>query len=322
MKHSTIKCLKTLVIALYVVLFASCSKNDDAVVNVDNTINVQGLFTFNIDENPTIGQSINIINATSNSALIFTILEQTIPNALAINPNTGELKVADTSFFDFETNPIIQGVVEITNGVETVSTSVRVNLNNKDDIEFLLTDSKQAYLNAQAGTWIEVTAAEYDILATRLNEVSKVATSDADYDNISQPSTISTSAADNTIANDNGVTMPSGSYLFAFKYISGGIATTMRAKQSSVNIASGYQNVGNIFPMSPVNGTHYLVLKTSTIQTTAEGYLALYSPVKSFRNYPSAINNSGVGDTNLLPDALSNNLFLYQGLSSTQRQWD
>ena len=312
---------KQLTLLLLIFLTFSCSKDDEGT-NSNNSISVQDTFIFTLDENPQSGQSIGTINATSNSPMIFTISEQVFTNAIVINPNTGELSVGDASLFDFEANPIIQGVIEINNGIETATTNLRIDLNNSDDIASSLTESRQDYINAQAGEWIEVTEAEYNNLAINLNEVSKIATSDGDYDNTVLPSTISTSAADTTIANNNGETMPSGSYLFAFKYISGGVGTTMRAKQSSTSIATGYENIGGNFPMSPASGDHYLVLKTSNVPTTGEGYLAIYSPLKTFRNYASAVINSGNGNTNALPDQQSNNLFLYQGLSSTQRQWD
>ena len=310
---------KQLALLLLAILFFSCSSDDNGS---DTSINVQDTIAFTVDENFQPGQSIGTITATSSSPVTFTISEQVFTNAIVINPSTGELAVGDTSFFDFETNPVIQGVIEISNGIESVTTDVRIDLNDKDDIEFYLSESRQDYINAQAGEWIEVTETEYNNLATNLNEVSKIATSDADYNNTTLPSTISTSAADTTVANNNGETMSIGSYLFAFKFISGGLTNAMRAKQSSTDIATGYENIGNVFPTSPASGNHYLVLKASNVPTTSVGYLALYSPLKSFRNYPSALINSGNGNTNELPDLQSNNLFLYQGLSSTQKQWD
>lgn len=317
--------LKTLpsLIGLFIVslLVFSCSTDDNDNAT-DNAINVEDVIRMTVDENLQPGESIGTINATSNSPMTFAILEQVFTNALVVNSSTGELTVGDASFFDFETNPIIQGVIEINNGTETVSSDLLIELNNNDDILFSLSESKQDYRNAQAGDWIEITEAEYNNLAINLNEVSKIATSDADYDNILLPSTISSSAADTTIANNNGVIMPSGSYLFAFKYIAGGVTTNMRVKQSSTDIDIDYQDIGNILPMSPASGDHYLVLKASSDPTSSIGYLAVYSPIKTFRNYPTALNNSGNGQTNELPNFLSNNLFLYQGLSSTQRQWD
>ena len=316
--------IKTIVISttMFITSFfiISCSSDDDSIT--DNSINVQNVINMTLDENPQIGQAIGNINATSNSPMTFTLIQQTFNGAITLNSTNGTLTVGDISFFDFETNPVIQGVVEISNGNESVTSDLIINLNNIDDIASFLTDSKQDYLNAQTGDWLEITEAEYNNLALSLNEVNKVATNDADYDNISNPSTISTTGADTTIANHNGETMPSGSYLFAFKYTSGGVTNTLRAKQSSASIDTGYENIGGNFPMSPATGDHYLVLKASNSPTSAEGFLALYAPLKTFRNYPSVIIHSGNGDTNTLPDLQSNNLFLYQGLSSTQKQWD
>lgn len=304
-------------------LVFSCSGDDNGTDDgADNAINVEDLISITVDENIQSGETLGTINATSNSPITFTISEQVFANAIVINASTGELTVGDASFFDFETNPIIQGVLEFDNGIESASADLTIDLINKDDIEFYLSESRQDYINAQAGDWIEVTEVEYNTLATNLNEVAKIATTDGDYDNTEQPSTISSTAADTTIANNNGETMPNGSYLFAFKYISGGVTTAMRAKQSSVNNTTGYDNIGGNFPMSPASGDHFLVLKMSNVPTTDEGHLAIYSPIKTFRNYNTALIHSGNGDTNTLPDLQSNNLFLYQGLSSTQKQWD
>lgn len=314
-------------IALFItsLLVFSCSNDDDGIVDGndnDNEIIVQELINITVEENLQSGESIGAINASSNSPITYTILEQDFSNAIVIDANTGALTVGDASYFNFEINPIILAIVEITNGTVTVSTNLRVNLTNKDDIAFYLSDSKQDYNAAQPGEWITVTEDEYNALALNLQDVAKVATNDGDYNNTTLPSTISNSAADTTIANNNGETMPTGSYLFAFKYVSGGVATSMRAKQSSTEAASGYENIGNTFPMGPVNGTHYLVLKGSNVATTDIGFLAMYSPIKSFRSYPPAINQRGIGDTNTLSDVSSNNLFLYQGLSTTQIQWE
>lgn len=310
---------KQIALLVLLTLCYSCGNDDDGL---GNSINAEANNSITLDENILSGQSVGTINASSNTPMTFTILEQDFANAIVINPSTGELTVGDASFFDFETNPVIQAVIEIDNGIETVTTGLRIDLNDKDDIEFYLSESKQDYINAQAGDWIEVTEVEYNNLAINLNDVSKIATNDADYNNTALSSTISTTAANTTIANRNGETMPSGSYLFAFKYISGGVTTATKAKQSSVDITTGYQDIGNNFPMSPASGNHFLVLKTSDVPTTDVGYLAIYSDMKAFRNYPSILIHSGTGDTNELPDIQSNNLFLYQGLSSTQKQWD
>jgi hypothetical protein len=105
-----------------------------ATINLNDVdeIVVQNL-TVDMDENPTNGQSIGTLQASSNETLSYTITFQSTAGALNINSSTGELTVADASLFDFETNPTMFATISVDNGTYSVSASATINLNDVDE---------------------------------------------------------------------------------------------------------------------------------------------------------------------------------------------
>ena len=331
MKNSTNTCkinpkIKSirLLISMFSVLLLlfSCSSDDNGS---DTSINVQNPIVFTADENLQSGQSIGTITATSSSPVTFTISEQVFTNAIVINPSTGELAVGDASFFDFETNPIIEGVIEISNGIESVSTDLRIDLNNKDDIAFSLTESKQDYIDAAIGDWIEITEAEYDNLNTVLQDVKK-----SGFFEIGVVVTPSINSVF-TLSNLNEVntnSMPNSSLVFAFKYFA--VETQLnsdrhRVKQSSVSNNTGFENIGNPLPShQKLNGAACFVLKGSeTMISSNEGFLGFQKSSGS----TMGITNSGrllfsLGEASDLIMESNGSNALYEGLSTSRRQWD
>lgn len=122
---NTFKLIYLLVLALS--LF-NCSDDDNNVI-----ITVEDL-TVAIDENPTDGQVVGIIQASGEGALSFSITSQTPVGALAINASTGELTVVDPNLFDFETNPVITATILVDNTVDTATAVATINLNNLDEV--------------------------------------------------------------------------------------------------------------------------------------------------------------------------------------------
>ena len=112
-------------ICLSLLLFASsCSDNDPKppIVEVED-------FEITIDENQQAGTVLGTVEATTNKkTLSFEIQSQTPAGAFAIDATTGEITVADASKFDFETNPVIAGVVLAVNGKVESEINVTVNL--------------------------------------------------------------------------------------------------------------------------------------------------------------------------------------------------
>ncbi len=102
-------------------------------LNNVNELSVQN-FTATIDENPTNGQSLGIVQATGDATLSYSITSQTPAGALSINASTGELTVANATLFDFETNPTITATVTINNAGYTQDTNATINLNNVNQL--------------------------------------------------------------------------------------------------------------------------------------------------------------------------------------------
>tara|TARA_R110000823_G_C15929229_1_gene499348 strand:+ start:1103 stop:2194 length:1092 start_codon:yes stop_codon:yes gene_type:complete len=112
----------------------SCSSDDEASEKVQITVTASD-FTTTMDENPTNGQVIGQIEASTNDGnLSFTVTQQQNPvGALAVNAVSGELTVADETLFDFEANQTITAVVTVAN--EGISQNITVEINIQDIFE-------------------------------------------------------------------------------------------------------------------------------------------------------------------------------------------
>lgn len=188
----------------------SCGSDDNSEGN--SGINALNLVT-NFNENPMTGASVGTIQTSSSNSLTFSITSQTPAGALAINSSKGELTVANAALFDYETNPLISAAISVIDANTTATANAVVNLNDLDDIASFLSTSETAYTTAADGDWVTITETEYNTLATSLNEVTEVATSDSEYD-VEEGS----SDPNFTVASDNGHDIPNASYVFAFKY--------------------------------------------------------------------------------------------------------
>lgn len=109
------------------VLVLSCNK-DEAVLP---TIITATDFSASIDENPSGGQTIGMIAASTNQGtLTFTLVSQSIPDALAVNSTSGQISVLNASKFDFETNPTLSGVVKLSSNGTEKNVTITVTLKN------------------------------------------------------------------------------------------------------------------------------------------------------------------------------------------------
>lgn len=276
--------------------------------------------TVTIDEHSSNGTVIGTVATNLTGNLVYSFTSQSVANALGINSTTGQISIADTSKFDFETNPMIEAIVNVTNSSDTATSIVTITLNNIDDILYFLSTSKQAYMDADNGNWISVTENEYNTLANSLNEVSKVATSDEDYD---IDITNITGANGWTVSNYNGEDVPNGSYVFAFKYDSRSNSVTNNVvKLSTTSISEGYSDLGGKLPEHN-SGENYFVLKGNSNQTENVGYLGFYSSLGMvYKASSTKVRFISGGNTNTLTESPSNYILEYQGLSTTQKQWD
>jgi len=106
-----------------------------ATINLNDVdeITVQDLNT-SIDENPSNGDVIGTLSATSSGSLAFGISFQNPAGAFNIDANTGELSVADETLFDYENNPNMLVTIAIENGVSSVSANAFVGINDVNEI--------------------------------------------------------------------------------------------------------------------------------------------------------------------------------------------
>lgn len=314
-KHS-----KFLFLTILLTIF-SCSSDDDS--NGNDGINLSD-FTTNFDENPLAGDRIGTVQAASEKTLSFGIESQEPNGAMSIDSDTGELTVADAALFDFETNPVITAVVSVITSETSKTIDVTINLNDLDDIAHWLTTSEEAYLEAADGDWIEITKSEYNKLANNLNEVSKVATSD---DNYNRTPILRSEDSESTLSNDVNSAMIKDSYVFAIKYHAASVdnSTTTKVKLSTTSASEGYSDLGYALPKhSGTNEDLYFVLKGNDWKTDDKGYIAFYKPAGSRIGYLELTGNDSHvyadEDKNSL-DQTSSGRLLYQGLSTTQKQW-
>lgn len=108
----------------------SCSKDSDDPDSSEISVTASN-FSISMDENPVNGQVIGTVSGSTNEGVItFSITEQNPAEAFSINAVSGELIVADKMLFDFETNPIITGTVNVTNESISQNAMIIINLND------------------------------------------------------------------------------------------------------------------------------------------------------------------------------------------------
>ncbi|WP_299125854.1 hypothetical protein [uncultured Winogradskyella sp.] len=303
----------------FIVLISNCS--DEKVGSKDeSTISlVAENFQTIINENPMSTEFLGTIEVNMDAE--FYIISQNPQGAIEVDAVNGNITIADETLYDYETNPVIEATVQVSTINEYVESTITINLNDIDDIEFHLTESKQAYKDADAGNWILITENEFNTLVTELNEIRKVATSDVQYN---ANSTTYGANSPSTWANNNGLTIPENSYVFAIKYNAfEDNNSSTRIKQSISDIAGDYENVGSTLP-NHNSGENYFVLKGNTLETSNIGFLSIYSPNKiGFKVNPESIYACEPGEVSFFYNIdLTSSLIMYQGLSTTQKQWD
>ncbi|HLV39031.1 LamG-like jellyroll fold domain-containing protein [Xanthomarina sp.] len=121
-----------IVLWAFIGLTMSCSNSTEEIN--ETTVTISDI-TITINENPTNNQLLGTVEATTNQGnLTFSITEQSPNDALVINPSTGEIRVLDQTLFDFDTNPIIIGVIKAENGEVFDTANITINLNDSNEI--------------------------------------------------------------------------------------------------------------------------------------------------------------------------------------------
>ncbi|WP_431134291.1 hypothetical protein [Psychroserpens mesophilus] len=309
------QCIYQLCFYLCIALFVSCSSEDDGNSN-DSSDNV---ITINIAEYPSSGDLIATINSSLEGTLTYNISFETASQAIILNGD--ELRVGDWLAFDYETHENLLVTIEVSNGSETEVLEYKIAIQNVDDIwAFLNGSSRTAYENANNGDWVLISESEYNDLANYLAHTTKSGASD---DQIYNNASVESASGDRTVANNNDFSIPSNSYVFAFKYYSWiNNVSTSRIKLSQDDSGGSYQDVGNVLPEHNDEYNHF-VIKGANSPTTSEGFIGMYAGgsvgAKDDNNSSYKWRNGNVDN---LDNTASGKVYLHQGLSTTLKQWD
>lgn len=115
--------------ALAILLVESCTNRSEEPTPED-TFRVNDFVAF-VDENPSEGQVIGVIDATTTEGtLSFSLIGTDPGSAIEIDEATGEVTVLDANLYVFAENETIIGSVEVTNGIETETASITININD------------------------------------------------------------------------------------------------------------------------------------------------------------------------------------------------
>jgi hypothetical protein len=323
--------MKNLTFTLFtaVLLFTTACKDDAPTPTI---ITANDLNT-SIDENPASGAIISNFNATvSQGSITYAIVSQSVSGAIAIDANTGTVSVADAWAFDYETNTSITGKIKITTA-DAIEKDVNftITINDVDFIRNNLSTSQSTYDAASNGDWITVTEAEYNALATALSAVTRsgmpednflISNTTLGWSNFGHVTSLSGTSVDN---------VPTGSYLFAFKFIrhESNTSTGSRVKLSETSETDGFENIGTALPDASGSSSsiHYYVLKgNSTATTAANAYVGFYCNANviasSRRLFPNVSTNTIIGDANTGDGLVFNeHEAYYQSLSTTSIGW-
>lgn len=91
--------------------------------------------TFTIDENSAAGTTVGTISTSDpeNDPLIFSIVSGNESGSFEIGEDNGVLSVLSSSALDFETTPTFTLGIEVNDGLNTVSATITINLNDVED---------------------------------------------------------------------------------------------------------------------------------------------------------------------------------------------
>lgn len=112
-------------ILLPMIILVGCNGDDTPIEITISDI------TVTMDENPSNNQVVITIDASITSGdITFSIESQNPSGAFLIDSSSGEIRVANASLFDFETNPTLTAIITAANGAIMEEATVTVNLNN------------------------------------------------------------------------------------------------------------------------------------------------------------------------------------------------
>lgn len=143
----TNKLLKFISVIAFLAFFIyACTDTEDAPTpnsgsggSSDTVTITANEFTTNLDENPTTSTVIGTVSATASdgSTLTYSLSNENVVGALAIDANSGELTVANASAFDFERNTSITASYTASNGTDEATANITITVNDLDDSDFI-----------------------------------------------------------------------------------------------------------------------------------------------------------------------------------------
>lgn len=126
-----IKMKKFSIIVLSLVFLSSCGGDSDSPAPVEIMVSD---FTATVSENPTSGDLIGTVSATTTrGALEFELLSMNPVGALAINSSSGQITVSNAALFDYESTTSITAIVSVS--VEEESKTANITINISDVME-------------------------------------------------------------------------------------------------------------------------------------------------------------------------------------------
>ena len=322
-----------LIICLQLVLSCSSDDSDNELAKMPEPDPVYTVTDLDatIEENPEEGTVLGTLSTDLPGALAFTSSNA----AFGFDVASLEVTVADKDAFDYESNTTLTGTITLSNGEDSVTSSITIALTDfVDAIEELLSTSKDAYVSASSADWIEVTKDEFEALEKQLEEVSHSGTSPEDYDFDMNSTGFSLGNSDTTgrtVANISDATLPEGSYLFGIRFYVGtgifGVCESNKVKLSETNVSVGYVDIGNPLPeKTSAEREVFFILKGNFSATMNSGYLALYYAPKNGGTLKDSSIESVHFQTGDISDfavnALQDFTIAYQGLSTTKLQWE
>ena len=103
----------------------------------ETTLSIGDLTSLNVDENSTNGTEVGMVNATVSGSVdtpIYAIQSQSPTGAV----NGNKIVIADSSIFDYETNPSITGVIVVTAGGVSQTANFTIAVNDLQGVPLLL----------------------------------------------------------------------------------------------------------------------------------------------------------------------------------------
>ena len=307
-----------------VILFGlwSCS-DDEPTLDDDDAETVELIatgFVSTIEENPQQGDALGQVQVNQTEGTQYQISMSDPQGAVTVNAN-GEVLVDDPSQFDFESRNAITATVLVSNLDAQTTAEINIAITDADDLETLLTTSREDFMAAN-GSWVEVTQQEYELLSERILQTQRVGVPEAAFDLNEE---IMQTAGDITVANTIDIPMPSGSYVYAFKYYSTSGTNNnsngqVRPKVSEESPTTGYIGRGPLPPHE--SGMRYFVNAVS-VATASQSYLAMYSPYSMgwVENDQSGMRYR-FGNGSSMTNVFGGVQVLFQALVTNQKQWD